>query len=63
MRGIAGAFDVDPATVCRQARRADVRIDAGVALIARIAGDPRFPLLANGDLRALPQWKKYRHLD
>lgn len=37
-------------------------LDDAVGLVARIAGDPRFPGLRPGDLRQEPGWRRYRDL-
>lgn len=55
---IATVADVDSSTV----RHAPTRSDPRFATIARVLDDPRFALLPDGDLRRLPEWRKYRHL-
>ncbi|MBP7149055.1 MAG: hypothetical protein KBD01_16120 [Acidobacteria bacterium] len=55
---IAAATGVHPATVARASAEAD-RL---VRLVQRVAGDPRFALLRDGDLRADPAWRMYSHL-
>lgn len=49
---------IDATTV----RHASRRIDARIALVLRVADDPRFALLEDGDLRATPGFRKYRRL-
>ncbi len=58
----AALLGVSEATVSRHARRAGAANDAAVALVARVAGDARFPLLTDEDLRRTPAWRAYRHL-
>jgi len=41
--------------------RAATQRSPTVALVARVAGDPRFDALAEGDLRRLPTWRRYRN--
>jgi hypothetical protein len=53
---IAAYLDVDRRTVRRSAARRDPRIP----LVERVAGDPRFRVLGDGDLRAAPTWAAYR---
>jgi len=55
---IAALSGVDP----RTARRHAGRTEATIALVARVAGDPRFAALGDGDLRQLPSWARCRHL-
>lgn len=38
------------------------KLDTATRVIARIAGDPRFAGLGDGDLRLTPRWHTYRHL-
>lgn len=54
---LAALAGVSPATWFRT----PTHRDPTVALVARVAGDPRFPGLAEGDLRRLPEWRRYRH--
>lgn len=54
-RVIAQFAGVDVSTVRRAAA------GGGLRLVERVLGDPRFPLLHDGDLRRLAAWHPYRH--
>ncbi len=55
---IARLAGVDGSTVRRCPRRSDALIER----VALVMGDPRFPLLWDGDLRNLSTWSQVRHL-
>ncbi len=55
---IARLAGVDGSTV----RRCPRRTDAVIERVALVMGDPRFPLLFDGDLRNLSSWSQHRHL-
>jgi hypothetical protein len=56
---IADRLGVHAATV----RRHESTLDPSVRLVARVVGDPRFPLLHDRDLRKEPLWQRYRDRD
>lgn len=53
---IAAMCDLDVSGV----RRRDAWVSADIRLIARVAGDPRFGVLEDADLRRLSAWRAYR---
>lgn len=60
----AGAAAIAAEAACARdaVDRARAGLDDEVRLVARVAGDPRFAGLPDGDLARLPAWQRYRSL-
>lgn len=59
---VADIAELSAGTVRARRRAAPPRRTPEIAIVARVAGDPRFGALRDGDLRESPAWAPYRDL-